>query len=219
MRPGEMNISRIYRRPDLSTANAAQLGGLLGGKQVLVGRVEYRRIEAVAPLNYSGIEARAEVELIVAGASDGISLQRFTVQRHYFGNDGGDELLEVARSQAGESLGELMGYSLSRIGGSVGLVSEKPLLGLRNLERAENLEAIRRRLLEIEEVHSVVERWASEGIIALEINPGIDDEETSNYAIRVLENHRFDEFSLEREASVVDEGLVQFWVEPRERRF
>lgn len=219
MRPSETNISRIYRRPDLSTANAAQLGGLLGGRQVLVGRVEYRRVEAVAPLNFGGIWARAEVELIAAGASDGVSLQRFTMERYFFDEDEGAGLIEQARAESGEALGELLGYSLGRIGGAVGVASDTPLLGLRNVERAENLEVVRQRLLEIEEVHSVVERWASEGIIALEINPGEENQEVSSYAIRVLENHRFDEFDLEREPSSVGDGLVQFWVEPRERRY
>lgn len=219
LKPSEINISRIYRRPDLAATNAAQLGGLLGGQQVLVGRVEYGVIPGIAPLNFDGIEARAEVELIAAGSSDGISLQRFTVERHFFGERGDGRLFEEAQAELGEALGELMGYSLSRIGGTVGVESEKPLLGLRNLERAENLEILRRRLLEIEEVHSVVERWASEGIIALEINPGVDDGEVSSYAIRVLENHHFDEFRLEREPSQVGDGLVQFWVEPVERRY
>lgn len=215
MMPGEVNISRIYRRPALSTANAAQLGALIDGQRVLVGKVEYRRLSAVAPLGYRGVEATAEVELVPAGASDGISLQRFTVTRVVYGHDE-DVLLEQARQLAGAALGEVMGRSLIRASGELGTADVGPLLTLRNVERAENLERIRQRLLEIDEVHRVVERWASEGVIALQVNPGTEDSAAvADYAFRVLENHDFDEFRIQRSQNPSAENVVEFWVESR----
>lgn len=219
MTPQKVNISRIYRRPGLSPANAAQLGGLLNVNRVLVGQIEYRPIKAVAPLGYHGVEVRAEVELVAAGSTDGVSLQRFTVQRRVYGS-ASDALLEEARAITGAALGEVMGRSLRRSGGEIGVQGGATLLAVRNVERAANLESLRSRLLAIEEVDRVVERWASEGIIALEINPGSNTpDDIAEYVFRVVENHEFDDFRIQRSERRTEHGVVEFWVEPRDVRY
>ncbi len=212
--PRETNISRIYRRPHLSPVNAAQLGALMETDRVLVGTVEYKPLERLAPLGSPGVLVRADVELIAAGSADGVSLQRFTVERRVFGrSDVG--LLEKARAQAGQALGEVIGYGLKSTGGNVGVASDATLLALRNVERARYLEEIRDRLLALEEVHEVRERWASEGVIALEINPGEPGTaDVVDYVFRVLEHHEFDEFRVLRHDRPVADGVAEFWVEP-----
>ena len=214
--PSQIDISRIYRRPGLSTHNAAQLGALLDGERVLVGEIQYRPLKPIAPLGYQGVEARAELELVPAGDTDGVSLDRFTVTRQVFGNST-DELLAKARQAAGAALGEVMGQSLRRASGEVGTRSNENLLALRNVERAENLEAIRDRLLEIEEVDTVKERWASEGVIALEVEAAGD--QNLDYVYGVLENHEFDEFYMMRSSEAAFGGAKEYWLEPREAGF
>ncbi|TXD37866.1 hypothetical protein FRC98_09315 [Lujinxingia vulgaris] len=215
----QQSISRIYRRPALSTANAAQLGALLGGERVLVGQVTYRAMGPVWPLGVEGIEASAELELVAAGSVEGVSLQRFTVTRHYYGEDLG-ALLESARQEVGGALGDVAGRGLRRVAGPVGIATAEPLLAVRNAGKAGHLERVRERLLELDEVHAVVERWASEGIIALEINPGeLTSPDVIEYAVRVLEGHSFDNFSISPVAGSRMEGVHELWIEPYEQGF
>lgn len=217
--PQSVNISRIYRRPHLPLVNGAQLGGLLGADRVLVGTITYRPMAPTAPLRLPGIIVEAEVELTAAGATDGVSLQRYTVSREVYG-EFSTELLTEAKELGTRALGEVLGRSLRRTGGEVGSLNLTQVLALRNVQSAANLDAMRRRLLDLDEVESVVERWASEGIIALEINPGSNlSPDLFEYVIRVLENHSFDDFQLQRSPRPVVNGTAEFWVEPRGARF
>lgn len=219
--PSSIDISRIYRRPGLSIENAAQVGRLLASHQVLVGEIQYRSLAPVAPLGLRGVEASAVVELVPAGDAGGVSLERFTVTRKVFGEDT-EALLERAKKAAGEALGDVMGQSLRRASSEVGSHAGDELLALRNLERSENLEKVRQRLIEIEEVDRVVERWASEGIIALEVglhDGGGNQAGMLDYVYRVLENHEFENFRLMRSEHSSLDRVTEFWLEPREARF
>lgn len=219
VRAGEQSISRIYRRPALTTANAAQLGALLGGERVLVGQVTYRPMGPVWPLGVEGLEASAELELVAAGSVEGVSLQRFVITRHYYGEDAG-LLLETARQEVGRALGEVAGRGLRRAAGPVGTVGGEALLAVRNASKASHLERVRERLLELDEVHSVIERWASEGIIALEINPGeLTSPDIIDYVVRVLEGHSFDNFSISKVTGSRMDGAHELWIEPYEQGF
>jgi hypothetical protein len=67
-----------------------------------------------------------------------------------------------------------------RAKGPVGLAAdterEEPYVVLRKGERSAALETLRRSLLAVEGVDDVVVRWVARGHIALEINPGKEDE-------------------------------------------
>src|SRR5690554_1476472 len=91
----QVQISKIYRRPELSAGNAATLGELVGAKKVLVGTVSYTLAEPVEVLGLRRVSAFAEIQLMPAesGASP---LQRFTVEREAF-SARGDEALAQAR--------------------------------------------------------------------------------------------------------------------------
>lgn len=212
--PREVDISRIYRRPDLSGENAAQIGGLMDAPRVLVGTVEYRRIDPVVPLRYGGIEVRAEVELLPGGDGDPVALDRFNVTRRFYEGQP-EELLAEARQLAGKALGEVMGRTLQRARGEIGMTVDRDLLALRDLERADNLEAVRDRLAELEEVERVVERWAAEGVVALDVVPAGDrsHREVLEYATRVVANHDFEEFRLVASDQPVAENTVEFRVD------
>ena len=222
VQPQVVDISRIHRRPGISTENAAQLGALVQAERVLVGEVYYRVLDPVAPLGYPGVEARAEVDLVPVRDAQGVSLDRFTVRRQVFSSNGADasDLFEDAREVAGRALGDVMGQSLRRSIGEVGTSSEVPLLSLRNLERAENLEMIRERLRELDEVDDVIERWAAEGTIAVEIIPSDGDPQgVFDYVDRLLANHEFDGFQLIRGDSSVAGGGAEYWLEPEHTEF
>ncbi len=211
--PERLDISRIYRRPGLSTENAAQLGSLLDAERVLVGEIQYLPIGRVAPLGYRGVEARAEVTLVPAGNADGVALDRFSITRRVYGEDG-DEALSEVRQKAGQALGEVLGQSLHRSAGQIGGDGEA-VLALRNVERAENLEAVRQRLVELDEVDGVAERWATEGLIALEIESANGDSSgVLDYAADVLEHHEFEEFRAVPSSDPVTEGVTELWLEP-----
>lgn len=213
MEPERVDISRIYRRPNLSSDNAAQIGGLLDARRVLVGTVEYRSIEPVAPLEYRGIEARAEVELLPGGDADAVALDQFSITRRLYQGDP-EELLDEARQVTGEALGELMGRSLQRARGQIGIETDRELLAFRDVERAEYLEAIRQRLTELEEVERVVDRWATEGLIALEIVPAEGTyQEVLEYTRRVIANHDFEDFRLIPTDDEIAEDTIEFQVE------
>ncbi|MBA2661862.1 MAG: hypothetical protein H0U74_06175 [Bradymonadaceae bacterium] len=209
----DANISRIYRTANISLANAATLGGLLGAERVIVGQIRYRTLAAVEPLNLVGVEAYAAVHLVAAGAADADSLKRFTVERQSFGADA-TSALEDVRGQTAQALGLLMGKTLIKGAGPVGVTSKERLIGLRNVESAQVLDAIKKFLVEIEVVEAVRERWASEGIIALEINPGaLDGEDRIEYVLRVLENHSFDGFRVVRNSGQRSANLAEFFIE------
>ncbi len=213
--PDSVDISRIYRRPGLSTNNAAQVGRLLGAERVLVGEIEYRPVQAVAPLGYQGIEAHANLTLVPAGDSDGVALDQFTVTRQVFEGEP-EELLATAREVTGTALGDVMGHSLHRASGRVGSQTDGEVFALRDVGRAEYLEAIRSRLTDIDDVGRVVERWAAEGVVALQVHA---DAESSGprleYALRVLEHHDFDEFELVRSEDSTVDDLTEFWLRPK----
>lgn len=227
--PGTVDISRIYRRPDLSVDNAAQLGRLLGVDRVLVGEVVYSPVGPVPPLGHRGVQARADVTLVPSGNSDAVALDQFTVTRQVFEHPGEDGTIRVfedrpgglidhAREVTGSALGEVMGQSFRRASGRVGVDSDQQLLALRDVQRAAHLETIREMLVGLDEVASVVKRWAAEGVIALEIEPADPrDDDAADYARRVLENHDFEDFDLtaSSDGAVLD-GVYELWLESRE---
>src|SRR5690554_1854269 len=179
----QVQISKIYRRPQLSAGNAATLGELVGAQKVLVGTVTYTLAEPVAALGLRRVSAYAEIQLMPAesGASP---LQRFTVEREAF-SPRGDEALTQARQALSQALGTLVAATVRRGSGPVGVQSDERFIGLRNAESAGSLEAIITFLESLDEVKKVSIRWASEGLIALEINPGTPDSaDTVEYTIR-----------------------------------
>lgn len=219
LRPESIHISRIYRRPLLPLANAAQLGGLLGATRVLVGTITYAPLEPMPPLRRAGIAVTAEVELAGTGGTDGVSMQRFTVSRKVYGEETETLMLE-ALQEGTRALGDVMGRSLRRARGKIGVETAVPLLALRNLQTAETLERLRGRMLELDEIDSVEIRWASEGVVALEINEeGASSLDLIEYVASVIENHRFENFWVERAPRPVVPGTVELWVESRASGF
>ena len=214
--PEQVEVSRIYRRPGLSTSNGAQLGTLLEVDRVLVGQVEYRPIEGRPPLHYPGIEAQATVDLVPAGDSEGLSMERFEVTRRVYGRDF-ETLWARATEELGEALGEAMGHHLRRTGAEVGAGSGDRAIVVRNVERAQYLETLREALQGVEAVDSVRPRWVSEGIIALGLEPqeGTTEDRARADAMAALEGGEFEGFELRYESSSDVSEHGEIWLEPQ----
>lgn len=211
--PKDANISRIYRTANLSMANASALGALLGAQQVIVGQIRYRELAPVQPLNLAGLEADATLHLLAAGSGDVSAMKRFTVERQGFGASL-ESVLDDMRAQTAQAAGSLIAGTLSKSSSPVGIQTAERLIGLKNIENAAVLADVKAFLTGIESVDAVVERWASEGIIALEVNPGrVDSEDGIEYVLRVLESHNFDGYRLVRNRNASAGGLAEFYVE------
>lgn len=211
----KVQISKIYRRPELSAGNAATLGQLVGAKKVLVGTITYSQAEPLEALGLRRVSAYAEIQLMPAesGASP---LQRFTVEREVFspaGDGSVDEALKQAREELSQAVGTLVAATARRGSGPVGVQGEERYIGLRNAESAETLQEVVAFLEGLDVVKKVRVRWASEGVIALEINPGTKDSSgTIEYAIRALSSQSFEKFSLAQSPHPRIEGLAEFEV-------
>lgn len=205
---GGQRVSRIYRMPSLSLSNAATLGSLLGARRVIVGTITYQRQPDIDVLGLQRVDASAEVSLMSAESGESDPLQRFTVQRQAFAVDA-QQALEGVRRQASGALATVVASTLMRGAGPVGVHTDEQLIGLRNVDNARALEAIKKFLEQLDEVDAVGVRWAAEGLIALEINPGrVDSEATLEYISRALANQSFEDFAVGERAST--ESLIEF---------
>lgn len=208
----EAGISKIYRRADLSLANAATLGSLLGARRVLVGSVEFTRQSQVGLVGLERVSALADISLVSAETGTNTALQRFTVRRDGFAPSA-EEALKSARAELAEAFAELAAAALLRGAGPVGVQSDEQLIGLYNAGSAQNLQHITQFLEGLDSVDAVRVRWAAEGLITLEINPGKRDAPSDiEYAIRALSSEHFDDFRLSRRASSSGDGVTEFEV-------
>jgi hypothetical protein len=208
----DVRISKIYRRPSLSASNAATLGSLVGAKRVLVGTISYTRKQGVGPLGLAHVSATADVSLVSAESGESAALSRFTVERAGFAQSA-DEALEQVRQQTTDALSSMIANSLMRGPGPVGVYSDEMFIGLRSPQNALVLQKVTTFLEGLEQISAVQVRWSSEGVVALEVNPGkVDTQDVVEYAIRALANQSFEEFVLARRAHPSAEGIAEFSV-------
>lgn len=198
MRPGgDVRISRIYRTPELSVDNAVALASVVGARRIVVGEVRYHLEESGLLPALDGVRAEADLQILDAASSEPTVVQSFEFERSVYDSDGDGEVLETARSTVGEGVGRLIGRALSSTSGPVGVGGEEPLLVLHDVERGEALNRIRSFIEQLDAIDESRVRWASEGLVALEMNPGeIDDPEAIRYAARALVNHDFDRMTV-----------------------
>jgi hypothetical protein len=209
---GESRISKIYRRPDLSLANASTLAELMGADRLVVGHVVYTQSDDVGPIGLSHVAARVELTVTRAGQSAAEAGQTLQLTRHAYADKPGPALEDARRRLVG-AISDVVSSSISAGVGRVGWESGERLIGLQNVGRAGALDEVKSFLEGLEGVSNVEVRWAGQGIIALEINPGAQDTpDTIEYAIRALANQTFEEFSLARQPESVADGLAQFLV-------
>ena len=208
----DSRISKIYRRPGLSFANASTLAELIGGEHFVVGDVTYRQNADVGPLGAAHVEATAEVSIARTGAPSLQSGKTLTLTRNGYGTSANDALSK-SRSELASALGQILVVNLEKGPGRVGWSSGERLIGLRRAASGSSLEGVRDFLESLDGISRVEVRWASQGVIALEVNPGKEDPaDTLEYAVRALSNQTFEDFVLARQPNPVSDELAEFLV-------
>jgi hypothetical protein len=160
-------VSRIYRVPDLSATNARNLGGLFEANQVLVGDLVVGESEMAA----GGFFWVAEAEISYRLLSVDVEVTHAESRRIFLGR-GTDAAAarDAAVSHAAEYLAEVVSRLQSRLDPTAEADATSPTLLLIGLERAATLVALKGELRRHGEiVTDVREVWASEGVIALEV--------------------------------------------------
>ena len=214
MKPaGDVRISRIYRTPDLSVDNAAALASLLDARRAILGRVTYRRHSGRLLGGLHGVEARATLQLVDVASAEPSVIRKIEISRSYFGEDP-EGLLERSQQSVATVAGRLLGRTIGSASGPIGIATSEPLLAFRNLQKGAAMEVIRSTLGQLDVVESLRIRWASEGIVAFELNPAKRDESGSiDYATRSLLNHSFKHLRLSRRDRSTLDNAVEFDVQ------
>ena len=203
--PGpEVRVSRVFLVPSLPVANAASLAKLLGAQYVFVGTVRHERTALRgfdAPVAWDTL---AQVRLVEAATQKEV-LSPLLLRRLVFGQEA-EGTLGQAQQQVAQALARMMKGGLGQLAGPVGIARDQErFLVLRAVGQMSQVEAVRARLMGLGEIDEVAIRWASEGQIALEINPGKADDPTRiERAWRTLTQAPFDGFSVRPGTQVQD---------------
>jgi len=184
--------SVVYGHPHLTATNAINLASLFGAPRVIAGTVAYERLPAPPPLETSG--ARVDVDLHVFATSSSIEVLPLELEEVAYA-----ETFEAARERALERVLErveaLLSHTRALAEARVGIPSQEPVLVVTGLREAGPLIALKRFLKQRDEIDDALERWAAEGVIAVELNPEVVDEPTVIMrAIDALLRHQFDGF-------------------------
>jgi hypothetical protein len=194
--PGQ-KMSRVYRAPHLSRSNGAALAGLLGVPRAVVGAALYEVLPATSPFGQVGVRVSASVALLDASGGD----ERELATSRVVWASGERAALELARAQAGASLGRLVARALAADDGPVGVEAAEPFLVLSGMADQEALRRSEAALAAAPGISAVRVRWVAEGRVAYEINPGVEDtREVIAGAARALEAHAFATFSWREDA-------------------
>jgi hypothetical protein len=165
-------ISRIYRSPALSPANAVNLAGLYRVDHVLTGVISVASGQGPAASGLVGTEARAAVSL--RAVPSGTVLLEVEMTRQGFDADP-----EVARRRATEALGQdladLVAGALESARAPVGVERTEPFLmvaGLWDRGSLRQVEIVLERQVGVQEARLA---WLAEGVAAFDINPAKEE--------------------------------------------
>jgi len=223
--PGDVRISRIYRTAELSLDNAASLASILGARRIVLGEVTYAPTTTSILPGYAGLRVEGVLQVVDVAGSEPSVVRSFEVERSVFGagerTDGPSDRSEEAPRQDGTAEGEtagepspvasrarqrfsevvggLLDRTVLAASGKIGIESDEPLLAFQNLDRGRALEIVREFLAGLDTVDGTQVRWASEGRVAVEINPsGADDVDAVRYAARTLVEQSFERMAVRR---------------------
>ena len=205
--PNDVRISRIYRTPDLSLDNAASLASLLGARRIVLGEVSYEPTTTSLLPDHVGLKVKGTLQVVDVTSSEPSVIRTLEIERSVFGRARTKEasgeqahpLAERARQRFSTVVGGLLDRTVVAASGEIGVASEEPLLSFRDLRRGRALELVREFLGGLDTVEATRVRWASEGRIAVEINPDKRDElDSVRYAARTLVNHKFERMRVRR---------------------
>lgn len=167
------SLSKIYRKPAPSDTNATAMATVFGRTTVLVGTVRYRPT-TLRPVGLVGWTAEVSVRLVDRAASGTQVLRAVTFDRaRWASND--DEARASLRQDVASGISAAIAGGLTRNVGPVGLDSDELMVGIVAPSTRAALDAARTKLASFAGVTSVQERWAAEGVVVLEVNPGVVD--------------------------------------------
>lgn len=163
------SLSKIYRTASPTDANAMAMASIFGATRVLVGTVAYAPT-TLQPLGLSGWTAEVSLRLIERGDRGPVLLKELAFHRARW-SASPDEALAAVREEVATSVAGGAVVGLVRKVGPVGVPSEEPFVAVIGPSTRGAVEALRSKLGELAGVEGVIERWGSEGVVALEINP------------------------------------------------
>jgi hypothetical protein len=209
---GLQRISRIYRRPRLSDANAAALAELFGATTALVGEVR-REPLPVSPLGDAVVRVTVDARLVQPDAGGVVVKQVYGLQRLAKGDSAVAERL--ATEQAAASLMNLVDATLERKVAPVGVVTRETAIALHGIPGLAAWREIEGRLAQRDGVDDVSLAWLAEGIVAVEVNTATEENDATIRRIaRDLQNEVFAEFELVAAPESESEGTVALRVRP-----
>lgn len=167
-------ISRIYQRPDLSLQNAAALCSLLDVHRLLHGTVTVRAFSPGPAHGTTLAVARAELQFVDTGGRAPTVLQEVSIDRTATAPTV-DVAVEKVQQRVGVAAGDIVGRITRGSNRRAGFSREEPLVGIWGARKAATLERLRRKMEQADEVDAVARRWAAEGVVGFEVNPGQQD--------------------------------------------
>lgn len=161
-------ISRIYRSPALSPANAVNLAGLYQVDHVLTGVISVASGDGPPATGLVGAEARAAVSL--RAVPSGTVLLEIELTRQAF-----DPEVDKARQRATEllsqDLADLVAGALESARAPVGVERPEPFLMVAGLWDRASLRQVEVALERLGGVEQARLAWLAEGVAAFDINP------------------------------------------------
>jgi hypothetical protein len=206
-------LSKIYRVPGLNDSSALAMASVFGRRRVLVGTVKYMPT-AMSPVGLAGWRAVVDIRLVERG-DDGPSIRhKLSFTRAWWGASSGDAQAAL-RSDVAEQVARSVAGGLQRKVGPVGVNSEEVLIGLRSAGKRAVVDTIMGRLKTFAGVTNVGIRWAAEGQIVLEVNPGeVDPEASVRQYASLLSAQEFEDFRLTA-GGANEPSVIVFRVEER----
>lgn len=171
------SLSKIYRRPAPSDANALAMASVFGRSRVLVGTIRYEPT-TLRPVGLVGWSATVDLRLL-SSASTGQAVERRLKFSRAMWARSDEEVLTALREQIATAVGQVVAGGLKRKTGPVGVDSDELLIGVQTPGSRRAIDAVRAKLETLGGVTSARERWAAEGVVVLEVNPLEVDPEDS----------------------------------------
>lgn len=167
------SLSKIYRTAQLSDANAIAVASVFGATRVLVGTISYTAA-SFEPLGNAGWSAEVSLRLLERGDGGAVVLKELAFRRARWAATP-DEALTALRDEVATSVAGGAVLGMVRKVGPVGVPSDEPFVAVIAPSSRAAVDALRNKLQQLAGVETVVERWATEGVLALEVNPGKAD--------------------------------------------
>ncbi len=163
-------VSKVYKTVRLSQPNALNLAGLHGADAALVGSAQVVELEDLGP--HKVVELRVSVELWAMPS--GSERLRVSVSRVGLGASA-QEAREEALGLVGEDLAELVAGALKTSRAPAGVARVEPFVRVAALPDLGAMRAVEKGLGGLPGVRRVRLAWASQGVVAFDLNPDEED--------------------------------------------